>query len=608
VWRIPLLILLALALVAGCTSTPDTGAVGPAGGTVTSHDVPGAQLVVPPGSVGGPVHVTISTVADPPRSTFGSEVRQIGPTVDIMPTAPVPNARVRLPFAVSDLGPDPAQFDVFIAVYSDALGVWMPLATDYDPQAHQVSAIAPHFSKHSVFSYPVGALRAARSGIGWAGRQVGDLAHDVAGGVKQFAAGIVNGLAGFFTGNALKPVECDGKAADWTFSSPAKEVDGCVVTEEPAQLRIGNEYRVPFTLAPSSGLTRDLTDSDYELDLVGAMMRFISNGAGLGEVAPRGRTALGIPVEKLTAADRLDVAANPDLLGIALNVILGLLSFIPDEAVFTQVADRAVVVELWNFSKSGASAAQVIVHTQEVVERSVRSPGALRFAKEFADSASCALKKVEALNTGGKDPEAVAEGLVDAAKECAEEVLEAAESSLKEAWDLVKSALDGIQAIREVLDAIKLGLTHLGGQLRLAATHQQAEPVAVLPPDAHPNVAGVDPVNDVGYITAVTGPDDAAVLSFDRVTFHWCTPTELQNAQPPDCLNDYRKSNTNTLLRQYRLTAATKIFVQSGVRSQSPVATDVAGLRQALRQRAGTYVLQLDDKGDALAMGEAWLP
>ncbi len=68
----------------------------------------------------------------------------------------------------------------------------MPLATDYDPSTQRASVLAPHFSDYRVFRFrvPSPSEAASRLADGAAG-----FAHDIYGGIKDFAQGMVSGIS-----------------------------------------------------------------------------------------------------------------------------------------------------------------------------------------------------------------------------------------------------------------------------------------------------------------------------------------------------------------------------------------------------------------------------
>lgn len=196
-------------------------------------------------------------------------------------------------------------------------------------------------------------------------------------------------------------------------------------------------------------------------------------------MAPHGRTSIGIP----TGSDGLPTRLEPDQLGTALSVIIGLLSFLPGKKVFTDEVGQAVMVTIWDAAKSGEPLAQIIIDVRATLTRSVEKGPQLDATEKVFDAASCVLKDLEGGAGAARDgdPEKVAESIMEIAKECTGTVLTAGDSAFKEVWQHIKGFLDGAQAVRTVLDGIKLGLTHFGGQIDLRASH--TEPVLGNPPN-----------------------------------------------------------------------------------------------------------------------------
>lgn len=196
-------------------------------------------------------------------------------------------------------------------------------------------------------------------------------------------------------------------------------------------------------------------------------------------MAPHGRTSIGIP----TGSDGLPTRLEPDQLGTALSVIIGLLSFLPGKKVFTDEVGQTVMVTIWDAAKSGEPLAQIIIDVRATLTRSVEKGPQLDATEKVFDAASCVLKDLEGGAGAARDgdPEKVAESIMEIAKECTGTVLTAGDSAFKEVWQHIKGFLDGAQAVRTVLDGIKLGLTHFGGQIDLRASH--TEPVLGNPPN-----------------------------------------------------------------------------------------------------------------------------
>lgn len=122
--------------------------------------------------------------------------------------------------------------------------------------------------------------------------------------------------------------------------------------------------------------------------------------------------------------------------------------------------------------------------------------------------------------------------------------------------------------------------------------------------DAHPGVPGVRGANDVGYLTRVrTG--SPARLTYDRVTFHWCTSAELQS--DTGCPDDYVITDDNPRLRTSPISAGARLLIQDPEGGGRVERVDVAGLAAAV-QGSTVAELVVDDTGTVTAVGIPYLP
>jgi hypothetical protein len=127
-----------------------------------------------------------------------------------------------------------------------------------------------------------------------------------------------------------------------------------------------------------------------------------------------------------------------------------------------------------------------------------------------------------------------------------------------------------------------------------------------LPADAFPPVPGISPVNSVGYLTGISTAAQPTI-SFDRVTWHWCTPAESATAPPGQCANDYRITNENARIRTYPLQASTKIVVWTESNSYRTITLDE--LRRTLAKREQLLVvLSITKQGTVVGIGEPFRP
>jgi len=436
--RLVALLLGILLALAGCTSNDRT--VGAAGGSVRMTDDERVEVAVPRGATDGSVDVTVSPAANAPPPPPGMTL--LGTAVEVKVSEQVAGARVLLPVGKDAVGPA-GKRDFFMAVYSDSLQTWVPLITDYDPAQRRASATVPHFSTIALFGYDVPGSGTVGGGLRWVGNAAGDAVHDIAGGVKNFAGGLIDGMKAWVSGGELKEPDCDKTDKDWTVKSSAKEVSGCIVSQnEDLDLRLGNTYRMPFALAAPAGSAIGPTESDYGLDLIDYIMRSLNGAAGLGSLAQRGTTSLGLPRKEYPYGSILKVRVKPDLLGTALHVIVGLLSGIPGKKVLTEQVDRELVRVLWDARDQSIDV--LIFRLRETFTHNLGKPEDVERLETFFDAASCATKSIQGAVNSARTGEAseLAKAVVEVAKECTGQALKAADSALTEAWDTLKGSWD----------------------------------------------------------------------------------------------------------------------------------------------------------------------
>lgn len=123
---------------------------------------------------------------------------------------------------------------------------------------------------------------------------------------------------------------------------------------------------------------------------------------------------------------------------------------------------------------------------------------------------------------------------------------------------------------------------------------------APLGKNAHPTVPGIEPVNEVGYLNAVTArPDGTAQITVDRVTWEWCR----------SCVNDYRVTNDSTVVRTYLLKrdALIRLLNASGYAAWNTVT--VNGLAAHVRKHGRVLVVLRHAADDSVTgIGEPWRP
>ncbi len=143
-------------------------------------------------------------------------MREIGRPYTIVSAAPLPGARATVPVDLRQVGQS-GRADVFLAVYSDEMQVWVPLPTDLDVRAGTLSVPAPHFSKYQVFGYDIPSP--GQSPSAGPGTRPPDSPTTSGGGVKKFTSGMLAGLGNWWSGPALKRPGCGQPAKEWTVAS-----------------------------------------------------------------------------------------------------------------------------------------------------------------------------------------------------------------------------------------------------------------------------------------------------------------------------------------------------------------------------------------------------
>ncbi len=306
----------------------------------------------------------------------------------------------------------------------------------------------------------------------------------------------------------------------------APQIGGCV-TGSPAQRegQLGNTYRIPFDVVVPAETGLGLNRSDNDLDLVDALGRVAARASGMGYLPPRGHTGVGMPAA--TEADgRYGVRVQPDQLGFAINAILGVLSFIPGRAEFTQTLDRQVLVTIFDSAESGQTVTQIFETARVTITRSLEKGKGLEAAETFFEIGGCVLKSIEA-GVGAvldRDPAKFGEATFDVVKECLGQVLEKSESAFKTAWTVIKGVLDGAQVLRQIADATNLAGTQLGAQV--AVSINRIDPVLLSQDQDRPTKGlGVARPSEINF-----GGDGNGVVT-DIVWDSWGGPTATGHGQ-----------------------------------------------------------------------------
>lgn len=457
------LVLVLVLLLAACTSA--TGAVSADGGTFHLDDDERVQLVVPPGAAEGSVDVELTTAGDALLPNPGTT--PLGPAVEVTVSSQLVGTSLRMPLPRDQIVLDGSE-DFFLAVYNETWGVWVPLVTEYDPEAGAAVTTPPHFSRFGLFKFDVPDVG---GGLAWAGEKVGDVAHDAAGGVKNFADGMLTGMVSWVQGGELKKADCAGASSGWTVESTAAEITGCVVGD---RVRVGSTYRTPFWVRVPPGSDIGPNDSDFELDTLDYVMRGLNGAIGVGTLAQRNNTSVGLPAGPYGLGEAVGLELEPDLLGTALQIILGLLSGMPGKKELTTTIDRSLVDVLWN-----ARDQSVTVTLQRYREAFTQNLGKTTTVEQYEqvmDMIDCAAKNIQgAVNTVRKgEAEEAGKAIVEVATACTGEVLGHVDKSFDRVWEWVSGVRDTGVAVYQTVKLIGLGLNHFGGRIDLVATRADA--------------------------------------------------------------------------------------------------------------------------------------
>lgn len=464
-----LVIVLAAACTAAVPGNPDAGTrIGPEGGTVDAPAGAG-QLRVPRGTVSTPVQVWVSVASDPPRDAFDGRAFPIGKTIEVDHTGPIDGAQVRLPVdpALFDrAAPNRAaadQQDAFVAVFNDHLNMWIPLPTTLDAANSVLVANPPHLSKVSAFVTRAGEL-ARRAG------------HDIKAGLAVAWESIGDSVDGWFNGESKKP-DCATTAADWKVQADEPNVNGCVVDRDGhLATRIGNDVRIPYDVALPRGYDVGFGEYDLDVSLPSLLLKAMNRPLNTMVLPARGRGEFDLPNP---APARTSLRMMPDQLGLALDVVLGMLNWIPGTKVFREVVTERVAAEVWSLGAQGLSRTQIVIETQKVLEKELKTPDVIESAKLWSDASSCIVAAFDAgqVPVSTSDPVKWAEAAESVARECLASVLKQAGSAFEDAWGVISSIPTSFRVIGQIGDAIRVGFEHFGGQLNLDIRHELPDPI-----------------------------------------------------------------------------------------------------------------------------------
>ncbi|MCA1706292.1 MAG: hypothetical protein LC808_24710, partial [Actinobacteria bacterium] len=309
------------------------------------------------------------------------------------------------------------------------------------------------------------------------------IGHDIAIGFNRAVSAIVKTVDDWFNGDAKKP-ECTDALRDWQIAANATEVRGCAVSVGSGQpaIRVANDLRMPYDIPLPRGTNIGITDYDLDAGPTAMLMRAINRPTGTMVVGARGRAQFSMPAGVPKLGTHLDVPMYPDQLGLALDVIFAMLTWLPESKVFREQFSATAVHEVWELGARNLTITQFFVEFKGIIGRTVSQPAALEIASKWADASSCAAAAFEhGLNSGNADPQVRTESTIKVAKDCLATTLEAAGSGFQEFWKIIQSIPEGVRGLGQVYDGARIGLLHFGGQLNLSIGHEQPDPLRETP-------------------------------------------------------------------------------------------------------------------------------
>lgn len=404
----------------------------------------------------------------PPASTFGAAAQPLGPVLRVNHTAPIDGSQVRLPvdLAIFDrttgISAD-QQRDAFLAIFNERLSMWLPLPTELDRATSSLVAVAPHFSL-------IGSFWAKATSVA---REVG---HDVQAGLRIAWDTVSQTVDDWFNGESKKP-ECGAVLPDWSVTSNEPNVTGCAVTTDGSTaIRLGNGVRIPYDIALPAKFGIGFTEYDTDVKPTTLLLKALNRPLHTLVIGARGRGQYDL---SQSPQPTTELTMQPDQLGLALDVILAMLNWIPGTKAFSEELTAKASLEIWELGAKHLSVTQLFVELRTIVQREVSKPDALEVAEIWADASSCAAAAFQA--GGGADMEDAKKWVGSAVrlgKECLSTALKAAGSGLEELWNIIKTVPESFRSLGQIGDALRVSFTHFGGKLTVTISHQEPHPVA----------------------------------------------------------------------------------------------------------------------------------
>jgi hypothetical protein len=357
---------LGLAACSSHSGSQPSAAVSTRGGTVPLS--PGVGLRVAAGTAAG---TTVRAMVARREPAYPGHVAMpVGSPVDIIPSGPLAASTVLMRFTPATELPAarpgvaaPTAGNAFIAVLNQATETWLPLLTRYDAAAHELSAVAPHFSAFQTFVLVPGRYfyRTAAGGISLLIRagESGLNAAEAAGAAVWDALKPEYGASPRRTlpGNQRIYGTCSGDdpKLPWdrryriAVSDQNMQVRSCVVdngghADQPALL-MENDYGFPVDVTPqeTGAALPGLTIGTHPDQDAVAALNSIRN---VGYIPGPGVTRIGLPAGTPPV---FYVKVHADWLGLVTDVILSAAAIIPgfeaEETRFARQLEEVLMTE-----------------------------------------------------------------------------------------------------------------------------------------------------------------------------------------------------------------------------------------------------------------------
>ena len=468
--------LLAVALLAGCTSHTKTSAP-PVPGVAPAIGPP-PTAVLPAGEHSA-VHVTaVSNHIDQSNDLLWGSDRQVGPAYDLAvakePSSAVISfnvdpSRLAAAVGVTDATPD----GLYIQVFEPALGSWIPLRSVYHAASRTVTAVAPHLSLVSLV---------------WDGVKCVVTCAAI---IKRFASDLVGNLKEAWSPEQEHDDCTDDADKGWSVQSSIRKLSGCVIDSAASPVvQVENPLLFPVTIrqppgAPPASLAQQPYMVGQHPELSSLVTGLIAWAADATVIAPRSYGV--VPLQDLSGVGRITMATQPDALGMVTDVILGILFALPGEKSAQDKIDDAVKEVLPEFEKKivqdpgSVSLTDILSAVEENIKKQdARAQGpVLSFAQTFSSAYECANDNLRKDVTDGMQQGGITNGVIEAAANLAKNCVETALKAVgREASHSLQDVLDVIDAIPNFAMTIREGVqfAELGPSAMLAATTAERVP------------------------------------------------------------------------------------------------------------------------------------